>query len=194
MGIQYKPTKQKKEKPIKAPKAQKPEKAVKLGSAMKVKASKPTKAQNQPKAPKPDKVKAVSLGKAGKVQTDKPIKVDKVKKTGMLSKLDPKLLLGGALVVIVAIAVVVLTVVLPAIEEKGQQIKSIEITRQPNKTVYLVGEEADYEGLRVTVTRNNGETFVVGATDCEISGFGNEYAIENCIITVTYQGYSDIMS
>lgn len=192
MDIQYKPSKPKKEKPSKAPKAPKAEKAVKFNSSVQaVKTGKPAKA---PKAPKPEKAKAVSFGKAAKVQTDKPIKVEKAQKPGILSKVDPKWILGGALVLIAAIAVIVLTVVLPAIEEQGMQIKSIEITRQPEKLVYLVGEEANYDGMRVTVTRNNGDTFVVRAGDCEITGFKNDYAVESCIVTVTYQGYSDILS
>lgn len=191
MDIQYKPSKPKKEKPVKAPKAPKADKPVKMGTAKKVKTSKPAKA---PKQPKPEKAKAVTFGKPAKVQTDKPIKVEKAKKPGLFSKVDTKLILGGALVLIVAIAVIVLTVVLPAVEEQGMQIQTIEITRQPDKLVYLVGEEADYEGMRVTVTRNNGETFVVRASDCEITGFNSEYAVESCIVRVSYLGCTDFIS
>lgn len=191
MDIQYKPSKPKKEKPAKAPKAPKAEKTVKFNSTVqKVKTSKPAKTPKPPKAEK-----AISFGKAAKVQTDKPMKVEKAnKKPGILSKVDPKLILCGVLVLIAAVTAIMLTVVIPAVEEQGMQIQKIEITSQPDKLVYLVGEEADYDGLRVTVTRNNGETFVVRAADCQITGFKNDIAMESRIITVTYQGYSDIFS
>lgn len=192
MDIQYKPSKPKKEKPAKTSKAPKAQKAVKVNSS--VHTVKPSKPSKQPKAPRLEKTKAITFGRPGKVQTDNPMKLEKTKKTGFLSKIDPKFIFGGALVVIVAVAVVVLTVVLPAIEERGMQIQSIEITRQPDKLTYLVGEEADYEGMRVMVTRNNGDTFVVGAADCEITGFKNDVAMESRIVTITYQGHSTFLS
>jgi len=195
MDIQYKPSKPKKEKPVKVPKAPKVEKAVNFHSTVQtVKTSKPTKPPKAPKTPKPEKAKAITFGKAAKIQTDKPMKVEKAKTSNFLSKVDPKWILGGALVLIAVIAVIVLTVVLPAIKEQGMQIKSIEITRQPDKLIYFVGEEADYDGMRVTVTRNNGETFVVRASDCEITGFVNDRAMEDCVISVEYQGHRDFMS
>lgn len=186
MDIQYKPSKPKKEKPVKAPKAPKADKPVKMGAAKTVKTSKPAKA---PKQPKPEKAKTVTFGKPAKVQTDKPIKVEKAKKPGLFSKVDPRVILGGALVLIVAIAVVVLTVVLPAVEENGQQINSIMISSTPNKTVYLVGEEANYDGLRVTVTRNNGETFTVRASHCQITGFDSS-EVGNQTVMVAYEGFT----
>ena len=189
MDIQYKPTKPKKEKPAKAPKAPKAEKAMKFKStAQAVKSSKPAKA---PKVPKPEKVsKAISFGKASKVQTDKPMKVEKAnKKPNFLSKLDPKVILGIVLGIVVVAAVIVLTVVLPAVEERGQQINSIVVSAMPEKTVYLIGEEVDYDGLRVRVTRNNGETFTVRASKCEITGFDSKEAGYKTI-TVDYEGHS----
>lgn len=184
MDIQYKPTKPKKEKPVKAPKA---EKAVKFGSTVQtVKSTKPAKA---PKAPKAEK--AVAFGKVEKVQTDKPVKVEAVGKPGLsFNKVDPKVILGIVLAAIVAIAVVVVTVVLPAVERNGQQIKGIMISAAPEKTLYLVGEEANYDGLRVQVTRNNGETFTVRANKCTITGFDSKAAAEYQTITVAYEGFT----
>ena len=187
MDIQYKPSKPKKTKPPKAPKAPKAEKAVKFNST--AKAVKPAKPAKAPKAPKPEKAKALSFGKVGKIQADKPVKMEKAKKPGIFSKVDPRLLLGGALVLIAAIAVVVLTVVLPAIEEHGQQIKGIEVANLPKKVSYLVGEEADYAGLKILVTRNNGETFTVRANKCQITGFDSSEP-KQMIITVTYEGFT----
>lgn len=188
MDIQYKPTKEKKVKPAKAPKAPKAEKAVKFNSTVQtVKTSKPKK-QKTTKAPKVEK--PISFGKAAKVQTDKPIKVEKAnKKPSIFSKINPMLLIGGAAVLIVAIAVVILTVVLPAVEEHGQQIDYIAISSVPDKTIYLVGEEANYDGLRVLVTCNNGETFTVRAVKCQISGFDSANAGSQAI-TVSYEGFT----
>ena len=189
MDIQYKPTKPKKEKSVKTPKTPKAEKAIKFNSTVQsVKTSKPAKEHKTAKTPKAEK--AVSFGKASKVKTEKPLNVEHAgKKLGFLSKVDPKWILGGAVVLIAAIAVVVLTVVLPAIEENGQQIKSIMISSTPDKTIYLVGEEANYDGLRVFVTRNNGETFTVRAVKCQISGFDSAKAGSQAI-TVSYEGFT----
>lgn len=189
MDIQYKPTKPKKEKPAKAPKAPKAEKAMKFKStAQAVKSTKPAKA---PKAPKPEKAKTITFGRPGKVQTDKPMKVEKAnKKPNFLSKLDPKVILGIVLGIVVVAAVIVLTVVLPAIQEHGQQIKNIIISSTPDKTIYWVGEKANYDGLRVQVVRNNGESFTVRAGKCQITGFDSAEAEENQTITVDYQGHT----
>lgn len=186
MDIQYKPTKPKKEKPAKVSKAPKTEKAVKFHSSVQsVKSSKPAKA---PKEPKPEKT--IAFGKPGKIQTDKPMKVEKAdKKPGFLSKIDPKIILGAAVLLVAVAAVIVLTVVLPAIEEQGMQVKNIAITQLPDKTVYTVGEEPNYDGLRVQVTRNNGETFTVRASKCQISGFDSSAATAGQVITVSYEGF-----
>ena len=143
------------------------------------------------KAPKQEKVKPITFGKPGKVETDKPIKVEK--KPSIFSKVDPRLMLGGALVLVAAIVVIVLTVVLPAVKEHGEQIKNIIVSSTPDKTVYLVGEEVDYDGLRVLVTRNNGETFTVRAGKCEITGFDSKEAGTKTI-TVDYQGFTTTFS
>lgn len=186
---QYKPSKPKKEKPAKAPKAPKAEKAVKFNSSVQaVKTSKPAKA---PKTPKPEKAVAI---KPGKVEKMAKYKVSAKSGSGVMTKaVNPKIVLA-VIAALIVVAVVVVVVAVPAVNKHGQEIDHIEITREPDKLVYLVGEEADYDGLRVTVTRNNGETFVVRAADCEITGFSSDYAVESCIVTVSYQGFSDILS
>ena len=191
MDIQYKPSKPKKEKPIKAPKAPKAEKAMSFGSTKAVKIDKPKKVKEpKVKAPKPEKAKAMTFGKSTKVQTDKPVKMDSVKKSGPLSKVDPKLILGGVLVLIAAVAAIMLTVVIPGIEAHGQEISSITISAVPNKLVYLVGEEANYDGLRVLVTLNNGDTYTIRASRCEITGFDSSKAMQGQQIKVSYEGFS----
>lgn len=211
MANQYKPTKQKKEKPAKAPKA---EKQVKLGSAMSVKTNKPAKAPKPPKVPKaPKPEKPAKFGSAVKVKTNKPvkepkqpkapkpekvnasaIKVGKVENAASLEKtnvLKKPLNLKVTVAVVVSLVVVIvliLTVVIPAIKRHGQQIKNISVLNMPDKIVYLVGEEANYDGLRVLVTRNNGETFTIRANQCKITGFDSSTP-KQMVITVTYEGF-----
>ncbi len=84
-------------------------------------------------------------------------------------------------------AVLTLTLILPAIERNGQKIDDIAISAAPDKTIYLVGEEANYDGLRVTVTRKNGETFTVRAPQCQITGFDSS-AAGSCI-NVKYEEF-----
>lgn len=190
MDIQYKPSKPKKEKPVKAPKAPKTDKPMKMGAAQAVKLDKPKKVkESKIKAPKPEKAKSITFGKSEKVQMDKPMKVEKTNKSGIFKKVDPRWIVGGAAVLVAAIVVIVLTVVLPAIEKHGEQIRNITISVTPNKTVYLVGEEVDYDGLRVLVNRNNGETFTVRANKCQITGFDSKEAGAKTI-TVNYEGFS----
>lgn len=191
MDIQYKPSKPKKEKSAKAPKAPKASKPMSFGTAKTVKIDKPQKVKEpKVKTPKPEKAQAVSFGKAAKVQTDKPIKVEKAQKPGILSKVDPKLILGGVLVLIAAVAAIMLTVVIPGVEAHGQEIQYISVSSTPDKTVYLVGDEANYDGLRITVTRNNGETFAVRANKCQITGFDSSEAKKSQTITVSYEGFT----
>jgi len=213
--MQYKPTKQKKEKPAKAPKAPKAEKQVKLGSAMSVKTNKPVKAPKPPKAPKaPKNEKPAKFGSAMKLKTNKPVKEPKqpkvpksekmtntpikvgkvenassLEKTNVLKKpLNIKVLVA-VLISLVVVTVLLFTVVIPAIKRHGQKIESIMISSVPDKVVYLIGEEIDYRGLRILVTRNNGESLTVRAENCQISGFdstreGYKY------ISVIYEGFN----
>ena len=191
MEIQYKPSKPKKEKPAKAPKAPKAEKPMSFGGAKAVKIDKPKKLKEpKVKTPKPEKAKAMTFGKSTKVQTDKPMKMDKAQKPGILSKVDPKLIIGGVLVLIAVVATIMLTVVIPSVEEHGQQINKIVVSVHPTKTVYYTGEDADYTGLRIEVIQNNGETYAIRAGVCQITGFNSAKAAEKQEITVSYQGHS----
>jgi len=188
MAIQYKPTKQKKEKPQKTPKAPKAEKAVKLGGAKAVKIDKPkkVKAPKAPKAPKPEKAVAF---KPGKVE-----KAENLSKQNVLKKsVNPKV----AVIIVVAlviVAVVAVVVIVPAMNRFGQEIKGIEIDEAPAKVEYLQGEEADYSGLRVKVIRNNGDSFIVRASDCKISGFDSNTPMEAQMIKVEYEGFTALFS
>lgn len=185
MDIQYKPTKQKKEKPPKAPKAPKAEKAMKFSPTVQsVKARKPKKEKTPKiKTPKPEKVKAMEFGKP--VKPEKAGKIAKERKS-----LNPKVAVAIVSAVIV-ISVAVLVFAIPASRENGTQIKSIKVTQLPEKTVYLQGETANYDGLRVTVTQKNGESFIVRAEQCKITGFDGNCPMDKQIVTVSYGGFMD---
>lgn len=188
MAMQYKPTKQKKEKPAKAPKAPKAEKAVKLGAATKVKAAKPAKAPKPPKAPKvPKEEKAVAF-KPGKVESAASLEKGSVLKKPVNTKI-----VVAIVAAIILITVVVVALVVPAIKRNGQLLDGIIIETTPIKTIYLIGEEADYNGLRVAVSRKNGDTFIVRASDCEISGFDSTTAGYKTI-NVVYEGFASSFS
>lgn len=99
-------------------------------------------------------------------------------------------IIGGAAALIV-IAIVLLALILPIADNFGVAVVGIDITREPDKLVYNVGDEPNYDGIRVTVTRRNGEIFIVRADECEFSGFDSRYATPNQYITVKYQGFTD---
>lgn len=184
MDIQYKPTKQKKEKPPKAPKAPKAEKAMKFSPTVQsVKTSKPKKEKTPKiKTPKPEKAMAMEFGKP--VKPEKAGKIAKERKS-----LNPKVAVAIVSAVIV-IAVAVLVFAIPASRENGTKIKNIRITKLPEKTVYVQGEEADFEGLRILATRKNGETFQVRPDKCQITGFNSDNPAEKQTVTVLYEGCS----
>lgn len=183
MDIQYKPTKQKKEKPPKAPKAPKAEKAMKFSPTVQsVKASKPKKEKTPKiKNPKPEKAMAMEFGK--------PVKPEKAGKER--KAINPKVAVA-IVAAVIAVAAVVLAFAIPAARERGMQIESISVSALPYKTKYLVGEEVDFDGLRVLVTRKNGETFTVRADKCVMSGFDSTKENLSQQIIVRYGSFSDV--
>lgn len=71
-------------------------------------------------------------------------------------------------------------------------ILSLTVTNKP-KTTYYVGQEFDKTGMRIQVnTDKQATTFFVEADDekLSISGFDSSVAVENQVITVTYEGVS----
>ena len=187
MALQYKPTKQKKEKPVKEPKTSKAEKPVSFGSANAVKFDKPKKVKEKKiKTPKPEKAEVMSF------TPSKAEKASDLNKGGSVLKKSIKpavaiSIASGVILTVVLVAVLALVAILPAIEKHGQKLDSIMISSTPDKIIYLVGEEANYDGLRITVTRKNGETFTVRASDCQITGFDSSEP-KQMVIAVTYEG------
>ena len=63
----------------------------------------------------------------------------------------------------------------------------IEVTQQPAKTVYKIGEQLNITGLEVTATYSNGTTGTVAITAADITGFSSAVEGEKTL-TVTYRG------
>lgn len=182
MAIQYKPTKQKKEKPQKIPKAPKAEKPMKIGAATKVKTTKPAK---EPKAPKPEKtIKANKLVKEPKA--DKAVKLDSSAK-----KFTPKQLVKPiiAMVAVLLIAVVAIVFV-DKKQEYDSQIAKVLVSSFPEKLQYYVGDQLRYEGLKLQVVLNGGDSYLVDGNECEFSGFDSSKVVERQTITVSYKGFT----
>lgn len=184
MDIKYKPTKPKKEKPPKSQKVTLTKNTVNFGATKVVKIEKQRKVKEQ-------KVKAPKQEKAAKISftPSKAKKASDLNKGGsVLKKSINPLVPLFVVVAIVLTAVLSLTVILPQIERNGQEIDSILISKTPDKIKYLIGEEVNYDGLRVIVTRKNGETFTVRAANCVITGFDSTTEGDK-LITVTYESF-----
>ena len=183
MEIKYKPTKQKKEKPVKAPKAYKADKPMKMGSASAVKIDKPKKVKEPKpaKAPKPEK--AVSFT---------PIKMDKgteFKASGKLPKsVNPKILAAVlSIVAVLAIVIVAFPTVRDILNEEPPRViaQKLTIVTPPEKTTYYVGESLSYHGMELTVTLSSGTVLDLDVTNCQITDFDSSEP-GNQTITVKY--------
>lgn len=69
-------------------------------------------------------------------------------------------------------------------EDKLPLLSSIEITAQPTKTVYSVGEELDTTGLEVTAVYSDESRKTVN--NWKTSGFDSSKAITNQTVTISY--------
>ncbi len=202
MAIQYKKTKQIKEKPEKIKKEKpvkiKQEKSVKIkkDNSVKVKISKPAKAPKAPKAERPLKVKQESHVKIKQQRQPKgaqPLNTVNLKKNSGLGARKPKsvksiIRISIWLVPVIAVVSVLLVVII-GLNQQGKEISYISVSSTPNNMVFSVGEEADFEGLKITVTHRNGKQTTVPLSECTITGFDNTSPAENQIIRVEYEGY-----
>lgn len=68
---------------------------------------------------------------------------------------------------------------------------SIEITTDPTKTAYTVGDELDLTGMVVTATYTDGSTAALSVNELNCTGFDSSEAAASQTITVTYQGKTD---
>ena len=73
----------------------------------------------------------------------------------------------------------------------AEEIKSLQIGRAPNKTLYYCGESFDATGLKVYAYMTGGGFVQVELNECTIAGFDSSVAVETQTITVTYKGFTD---
>lgn len=163
MAVQLKKTKPKKEKPAKAPKA--------------------PKAPKKPKASKPASSVVLKQGKGKRGKKD--IVVKSGKKT---NKTAVAIILVVVAVLAIVAAAFALTRILPDKTTQESQIQQIRVVSNPKKMVYLIGEEPDFSGLKIEGVRENGTTFTVYTSKCQITGFDSS-TVGMKTITVAYEGY-----
>lgn len=65
-------------------------------------------------------------------------------------------------------------------------LSSIEITTEPTKKSYYVGDEADYSGIAVTANYNDNTSAEIAADKLNFSGFDSSEAVAEQAITVSY--------
>lgn len=115
------------------------------------------------------------------------MKAHKMKSNNKISK---KTMLFISIISLLVIAIVVGTVfLLPNITNNGQEIKEISIERLPDKIIYHIEDKPNYDGLKILVTLNNGETYLAPIEECQITGFDSSTPTDHCAITVVYKGY-----
>ena len=196
MAIKYTSTKIKKEKPEKIPKSPKAEKASKKDNSINLKISKPNKVKLE-KAPK-QKIRTLKKPKGLKSESSVVLKQSNSKRSRKDvaikgSKKNNKVVIIAFLIVAVVLVLVVASLIITKIVSNnkvvGQEIEQIYVSANPQKTDYLIGEEADYAGLKIEAIRKNGEKFIVSTNKCQITGFStSKVGVQT--ITVIYEGYT----
>lgn len=73
----------------------------------------------------------------------------------------------------------------------AKEITSIEITKEPTKRMYQIGDTADWSGMVVTATYNDGSEKVLDSSEYTVSGFDTTSYAETQTITVTANGKTD---
>ena len=109
------------------------------------------------------------------------------------------ILLVGAILLAIALVVTVVGVVVKTTKDKESEqqktIKGIAISSLPKQIEYYVGEDFDPTGTRIQVIMGSqAETYFVGASELEFSGFDSSKAVEKQVITVTYKGFTTAFS
>ncbi|MDR0425190.1 MAG: bacterial Ig-like domain-containing protein, partial [Clostridiales Family XIII bacterium] len=69
-------------------------------------------------------------------------------------------------------------------------LESIEVTSQPAKTVYAIGDALDITGLEVTGHYSDGSSKALAVTEADVSGFDSTEAAEELVLTVSVGGKS----
>lgn len=74
---------------------------------------------------------------------------------------------------------------------QATSIASIDITTEPTKKAYKVGEALDLAGMVVTATYTDNSTSVVNINHVSCTGFNSSAAAASQTVTVTYLGKTD---
>ena len=89
-----------------------------------------------------------------------------------------------------AIAVIILAIlIIASFKEPVDPITDMTIISYPEKTIYFVGEEASYYGLKINVTYSDGTSEIIDYTQCEFSGFDNTVPTVYNTIFATYKNH-----
>ena len=76
----------------------------------------------------------------------------------------------------------------PVTPPEKPTVSSIQVKSTAHKTVYQVGEPLDVTGLTIEVRMSDGSTMISPVTVGMVSGFDSAAAVENQVLTITYQG------
>lgn len=76
----------------------------------------------------------------------------------------------------------------PVTPPEKPTVSSIQVKSTAHKTVYQVGEPLDVTGLTIEVRMSDGSTMISPVTAGMVSGFNSAAAVENQVLTITYQG------
>ncbi len=192
----------KKEKPKKEPKAAKAQKESSFG--FNSKEEKPERESKRAKGNKETKPRSEKrIRSKSTFGADKSTKFnghdDSVKKSK--TKIDFKskktrLILAFSIAAILVIAVLAAAAVgiVSDIQEQNNAPVGVSVGDFP-KLSYYVGDDADYSGLSLAVTKRNGKIEYVkysedNAADFTFSGFDSTRTYEDKTVTVTYKGFS----
>lgn len=93
----------------------------------------------------------------------------------------------GAVVLVAVLLALLLTI--PTSKPNAKGINYIRIKELP-QTKYVVGEEANYDGLVIEAILNNGSSYEVNLDECTITGFSTEKITDYQQITITYNGHT----
>ncbi len=93
-------------------------------------------------------------------------------------------------VVIFLVAIIACGIIFGVMIPQGKEIKSITVNTYPTKLQYYVGDKVNLSGLKLSVLKNNGDTYYVDGSECEISGFDSSKPADSQFVTVKYQGFT----
>ena len=115
--------------------------------------------------------------------------------SGKNKKLKIAILIALAVVLVAAIVIAIVATININSGTNGEdddaRIQSIGIATYPTKTNYYIGEDFDPTGLKIQVNTNSqANTYFVDWSKLTFSGFDSSSAVEEQVITVTYQGFT----